>query len=165
VRPEFHASAEQQSATFRLVADVADTFERIAVSPSHTPALYSTFLRALLANKMNPPDTAPAAQPGSSAGVPTMTMQPGDGDAAQAQAQAQYGDGMAYGGYAAAYPDYHFAGELGPGLDASTFPPTMGALPMPMPLAEDMLAGGALSFWDNVLVPGMHAFVLASDRH
>jgi hypothetical protein len=141
VRPEFHASADQQSATLSLVGDVADLLERLAVSPAHTPALYSAFLRALLANKLHPPAPEPAVD---------VSMPP---PPQPAPPQQDTDDGLAYG-YLAAYPDYQFAGELGPALDVSTFPPTMG----PPPPQDDMLSANALfatGFWDNVLVPGM----------
>jgi hypothetical protein len=140
VRPEFHASADQQSATLSLVGDVADLLERLAVSPAHTPALYSAFLRALLANKLHPPAPEPAVD---------VSMPP---PPQPAPPQQDTDDGLAYG-YLAAYPDYQFAGELGPALDVSTFPPTMG----PPPPQDDMLSANALfatGFWDNVLVPG-----------
>jgi hypothetical protein len=50
--------------------------------------------------------------------------------------------------------EFHFASEMGPVADMSTFPPTMAnAQPddMGMLSMNSILSGG---FWDNVLVPG-----------
>lgn len=48
IRPEFQAFMESEQRTLALVNDVADTLESVAVNSSHTPALYSTFLRAVV---------------------------------------------------------------------------------------------------------------------
>jgi hypothetical protein len=50
--------------------------------------------------------------------------------------------------------EFHFASEMGPVADISTFPPTMAtAQPDDLGLLsmDSILSGG---FWDNVLVPG-----------
>lgn len=50
--------------------------------------------------------------------------------------------------------EFHFASEMGPVADMSTFPPTMAnAQPddLGMLSMNSILSGG---FWDNVLVPG-----------
>ncbi|CAE6523226.1 unnamed protein product [Rhizoctonia solani] len=51
IRPEFSAFLDNEKKTLQLVNDIADVFEQIAANPYHTPALYSTFLRALIAAK------------------------------------------------------------------------------------------------------------------
>lgn len=44
--------------TVSLVQDVAKCLEKIAVGPQHTPALYATFLRALVDAKPKPSDSS-----------------------------------------------------------------------------------------------------------
>lgn len=56
---------ESEQRTLALVNDVADTLESVAVNPSHTPALYSTFLRAVVAARKAGPSQP--ASPRSSA--------------------------------------------------------------------------------------------------
>ncbi|KAG8728740.1 hypothetical protein FRC11_010306, partial [Ceratobasidium sp. 423] len=51
IRPEFSIFLNSEKKTLQLVNDIADVFEQIAANPYHTPALYSTFLRALIAAK------------------------------------------------------------------------------------------------------------------
>jgi hypothetical protein len=162
----------------KLVGEVADWLERLAVSPMHTPALYSTFLRALLNNKMNstPPEgQTHSSDPQRSGMDPSLQMmQPqqqqhhpdvmvsNGGDQhvqVQVQAHAHPTADYQYNNYQQqqlppAYPEFQFAGEMGPVADMSTFPPTMAPVPTQ---PEDMLSSQALfasGFWDNVLVPG-----------
>jgi hypothetical protein len=121
-----------------LVKDVADTFEQISAGPTHTPSLYSTFLRALLAAKTEPPSEA-ASDSGDNEAVPQMNgNQVGNVEPHQLLSE------------------FHFASEMGPVADMSTFPPTMAtAQPDDGSLGlcsmDSILLGG---FWDNVLVPG-----------
>jgi hypothetical protein len=42
---------EDEQRTLTLVNDVIDTLQSVAVSPSHTPALYSAFLRAVVSSR------------------------------------------------------------------------------------------------------------------
>ncbi|KAG6852809.1 hypothetical protein C0991_009006 [Blastosporella zonata] len=51
IRPEFHPYLDDEQRTLSLVSDVADTLEGCAANALHTPALYSHFLRALIAAK------------------------------------------------------------------------------------------------------------------
>ncbi|KAJ1308658.1 hypothetical protein OPQ81_004352 [Rhizoctonia solani] len=51
IRPEFSTFLDSEKKTLQLVNDIADVLEQIAANPYHTPALYSTFLRALIAAK------------------------------------------------------------------------------------------------------------------
>ncbi|KAF9532873.1 fungal-specific transcription factor domain-containing protein [Crepidotus variabilis] len=55
IRPEFRPFLDKEREIINLVKDVADVLENIAANPSHTPALYSGFLRALIAAKIDPP--------------------------------------------------------------------------------------------------------------
>jgi hypothetical protein len=45
---------EDEQKTLSLVRDVADVLQDIAASPTHTPALYATFLKALISAKLEP---------------------------------------------------------------------------------------------------------------
>lgn len=168
IRPEFEAYLEREKNTLALVNDVADLLENIAAGPLHTPALYSTFLRALVSTKLNPPPPiledvhAPnGANPsGNGTGGPVLSaddtgvMPPTDpalmnGYAPQAPAQPLIGQA---GG------SFGFHGEMGPVADMSTFPPTMAAM-APHGPGEDVLSMDSIlagGFWDNVLVPGAY---------
>jgi hypothetical protein len=55
--------------TIQLVKDVADVLENIAANSTHTPALYSSFLRALISAKTDPPPQVDEAM-GSPSGEP-----------------------------------------------------------------------------------------------
>jgi hypothetical protein len=149
VRPEFQAFLDNADKTVALVRDVADVLERIAVNPQHTPALYSGFLRALIAAKADsaPPSRSELAQPPSD-----MTSET-NGDL-----QSSLGGQLNSNGHGEPQfmmDDFHFASEMGPVADMSTFPPTMMASsPMDhsgMLSMDSMLSNG---FWDSVLVPG-----------
>jgi hypothetical protein len=123
-----------------LVKDVAETFDNISAGPTHAPSLYSAFLRALLAAKTEPPSEA-ASDFGDNEAVPQMNGNPD---------QRQVGNAEPYH----LLSEFHFASEMGPVADMSTFPPTMAtAQPddMGMLSMDSILSGG---FWDNVLVPG-----------
>lgn len=123
-----------------MVKDVAETFDNISAGPTHAPSLYSAFLRALLAAKTEPPSEA-ASDFGDNEAVPQMNGNPD---------QRQVGNAEPYH----LLSEFHFASEMGPVADMSTFPPTMAtAQPddMGMLSMDSILSGG---FWDNVLVPG-----------
>lgn len=53
MRPEFQNFTESEAKTLALVEDMAKTLESVAVNKYHTPYLYSVFLRALLASKID----------------------------------------------------------------------------------------------------------------
>ncbi|GAA6004116.1 hypothetical protein JCM10207_002434 [Rhodosporidiobolus poonsookiae] len=57
VSPTF-ASFIDEEAAMRLVRETAETLEAAAVDEQHTPALYASFLRMLIENKLNGPKTA-----------------------------------------------------------------------------------------------------------
>ena len=164
---------------------MADTLENIAVGPLHTPRLYSTFLKAVIASKtetpMNgdregfengestEPPTSPSIhtpstsiqsphlqqQPHQQAGTPLEMISPNPA-AGELASSISVPVPPPTDGIFPGY-DYYFQndGEMGAVLDISTFPPTMAE--------HDQQSWPALSvqnifshtFWDNVLVPGM----------
>ncbi|KAH9981402.1 fungal-specific transcription factor domain-containing protein [Lactifluus volemus] len=141
LRPEFPASRDHEHETLQLVKDIAETFNQISAGPTHTPSLYSTFLRALLASKTEPPSEV-ASDSGDNEADPQANGNPD---------QRQVGNVDQHG----LLSEFHFASEMGPVADISTFPPTM-ASPQPDDgssgmCSMDIFFGG---FWDNVLVPG-----------
>jgi len=140
LRPEFPASRDHEHETLHLVKSVAETFDQSSAGPTHTPSLYSVFLRALLAAKTEPPSEA-ASEFGDNESVTPMNGNP---DQRQVSSTEPYHQ----------LSEFHFASEMGPVADMSTFPPTMAnAQPddMGMLSMNSILSGG---FWDNVLVPG-----------
>ena len=143
LRPEFPASRDHEHETLQLVKDVADTFDQISTGTTHTPSLYSTFLRALLASKTEPPSEA-ASDCGDNDTVSHVNGNPD---------QRQVGTAECYQPHLLS--EFQFASEMGPVADMSTFPPTMAATHPSDSLGllsmDSILSGG---FWDNVLVPG-----------
>jgi len=134
LRPEFPASRDHEHETLQLVKDVAETFDQISAGPTHTPSLYSAFLRALLAAKTEPPSAA--------------ASDIGDNDAVTQQMNGNNTEPYHL------LSEFQFASEMGPVADMSTFPPTMAATQpddLGMLSMDTILSGG---FWDNVLVPG-----------
>ncbi|GJE87047.1 Zn(II)2Cys6 transcription factor [Phanerochaete sordida] len=150
LRPEFKIFLDHESKIISLVNDVADTLERAAAGPMHTPALYSGFLRALVSAKTDPPS-------GDSEGQPTHTPN----GQAHASADGHAANASAGGSHGAPLPasmgplfDFNFESEMGPVADMSTFPPTMAP---PSEGDFGMLTMDSIlsaSFWDSVLVPG-----------
>lgn len=151
VRPEFQAFLDNEQSTLGLVRDVADVLDNIAANRLHTPALYSGFLRALIAAKVEPHV---------------------DGQQQHQQQQQVDGSSLApdhgLGAYAYAHDpafllnEFQFDSEMGPAADLSTFPPTMAPAPpvsQPAPTGdphgsltmEHILGTG---FWESMLVPG-----------
>jgi len=148
IRPEFQAFIPGEQKTVALVKDMADLLENIAANPFHTPALYSTFLRALLAARVDPSSRTGSPRPPLS-GVSSTSNEPSpaidtpqrdhfpvftdnngaNGPPSQAEDGplglkmfAPMGDG------AFSSSDFMMAGsasEMGGVLDMSTFPPTM----------------------------------------
>lgn len=160
---------------------MADTLENVAVGPLHTPRLYSTFLKAVIASKTgaatngereglengepSEPPTSPSihTSPATSIQSPHLQQQP-------QQQQVQLGmispnpppgelvpsmHAPPTNGVFPSY-DYYFQndGEMGTVVDISTFPPTMADHDQSWPsLSVDNIFSN--TFWDNVLVPGM----------
>jgi hypothetical protein len=131
--------------------DVAETLDSVAVDSHHTPALYSSLLRAIISARTDPPPPTngepPSAQPTESctsgdAGVGTMG----------------YNSSLT-NGFAGNDPlnEFHFDSEMGPVADISTFPPTM-ANPTTDDNFSSMVSMDTIlsnNFWDSVLVPGV----------
>ncbi|KAJ7633103.1 fungal-specific transcription factor domain-containing protein [Roridomyces roridus] len=155
IRPEFQAFLDHEHQTISLVKEVADVLDKISVNPQHTPALYSKFLHALTAARLEP---ATASTGGS---------KPQSRDSAQAHDRASP-DAPQFSSPAPVFStadkalltlnEFQFDGEMGPVADMSTFPPTMAPPP-----AEDTLSAlnmdSILStgFWDSMLVPGYNS--------
>jgi len=168
--------------TIKLVKELADTLENVAVGPHHTPRLYSTFLRAVIASKtgaavngergafeigeQSEPPTSPSihTSPATSIQSPHLQQQP---------QQQQVGTQLEMispnpppGELAPAMPppstngvfpnyDYYFQndGEMGTAVDTSIFPPTMADHDQSWPsLSVDNIFSN--TFWGDVLVPG-----------
>ncbi|KAF9077228.1 fungal-specific transcription factor domain-containing protein [Rhodocollybia butyracea] len=142
IRPEFSSYLEDEQKTVSLIKEVADVLDSISVSSTHTPALYSTFLRALISARL---------ESSSEEKVNVVVEVPNRISATQ---QVHYQE------LGSMYPlnEFQFDGEMGPVADVSTFPPTMASNPM-----EDPNPGVTLdsifssNFWDSVLVPGYNS--------
>jgi len=156
VRPEFQAFLDNEQATLGLVRDVADVLDNIAANPLHTPALYSGFLRALIAAKLEPHSHTHGAA---------------DGQQGHTGMEGAHTPDHGLGAYSYAHDptfllnEFQFDSEMGPAADLSTFPPTMApAPPMPHPSSSSSASDphGSLamehilgtSFWESMLVPG-----------
>ena len=140
LRPEFPASRDHEHETLQLVRDVAETFDNFSAGPTHTPSLYSAFLRALLAAKTEPPSEAASDLCDNEA----ASQMNGNPDQRQISNVEPYH----------LMSEFHFASEMGPVADLSTFPPTMATTrpdDLGMLSMDSILSGG---FWDSVLVPG-----------
>ncbi|KAJ4478491.1 fungal-specific transcription factor domain-containing protein [Lentinula aciculospora] len=143
IRPEFTAYLDNEQSTIVLIKDVADVLESNSVNPTHTPALYSTFLKALISARLE----RPSEEKTSSSDVL-------NGDTGSAGHQVHFQDADTI------YPlnEFQFEGEMGPVADVTTFPPTMAPDPM-----EDSVSGMTMdsifssNFWDSVLVPGYNS--------
>ncbi|GAA5983553.1 hypothetical protein JCM5350_000273 [Sporobolomyces pararoseus] len=70
VSPTF-ASFIDEDAAMKLVRDTAEVLEKSAVDEQHTPALYGSFLRALIDNKLNGSRTAANSRAPTRPGSPT----------------------------------------------------------------------------------------------
>ncbi|KAF5339491.1 hypothetical protein D9757_014701 [Collybiopsis confluens] len=163
IRPEFSAYIDDEQKTISLIKDVADMLESISVNSTHTPVLYSSFIRALIAARLD----RPAAEQG------THISDRLDGGESHVNGTGIGGSGGA--DVSSSIPKVHFQdttdiidplsefgfeGEMGPVADMSTFPPTN--------VMEDPTAYGgngmtmdsilSSNFWDSVLVPGYSSF-------
>lgn len=138
--------------------DVADTLESIAANPTHTPALYSTFLRALLSAKSNignKDDNDDTGINNDATSAHGSYQNPSLGDMRPPSAYGQQ-----YLNYSAEpsylLNEFQFESEMGPVADMSTFPPTMAPNPSEHSSMASLTMDSVLSsaFWDSVLVPG-----------
>ncbi|KAH7929661.1 hypothetical protein BV22DRAFT_1102319 [Leucogyrophana mollusca] len=147
IRPEFQTFLENEQKVYDLVKDVASVLEGVAVNSHHTPALYSTFLRALISARTDGP-ASHAESEEVTPGERDELSPPGD-IGPPMNNPAYFGGGMGNG-----MNDFQFTGEMGPVADMSTFPPTMA------PISEDSMGSMSIDnilssgFWDSVLVPG-----------
>ena len=168
--------------TIKLVKELADTLENVAVGPLHTPRLYSTFLRAVIASKTgtvvngekegfengesSEPPTSPSIHTSPSVSIqsPHLQQQPQQPGTQLDMISPNLPPGELappmqppptnglYQGY-----DYYFQndGEMGTVVDISTFPPTMAEPDQSSwpSLSVDNIFSN--TFWGDVLVPGM----------
>ncbi|KAF9014122.1 hypothetical protein BDQ17DRAFT_1396179 [Cyathus striatus] len=151
VRPEFQAFLDNEQATLSLVKDVADVLDNISANHLHTPALYSGFLRALIAAKLEP-------QSNASGDVSSLNdHQQSNISHGEMPPPSSFDHHHHPFAHEAALDEFQF-GEMGPVADMSTFPPTMAPVP-----TEDHMSGLAMEnilssgFWDSMLVPGYNS--------
>lgn len=115
----------------------------------HTPALYSVFLRALVAAKTEPPSN----NDGQHALMNDASTSPHDDQSLQSTHNNSHHNGPSR---IDPLSEFQFDSEMGPVADISTFPPTMA----PTNHSEDQLGMLTMdsilssNFWDSVLVPG-----------
>ncbi|KAF9645083.1 hypothetical protein BDM02DRAFT_3190029 [Thelephora ganbajun] len=175
LRPELKSFVDEEK-TIKLVKELADTLENVAVGPLHTPRLYSTFLKAVIASKtgaaMNEeregfengepsePPTSPSIHTSPSTSIQSPHLQAGTqlgmispnhppGELASPMPAPPPTNGV-FQSY-----DYYFQndGEMGTVVDISTFPPTMADHDQSWPaLSIDSIL--STTFWGDVLVPG-----------
>ncbi|KAF8582334.1 hypothetical protein K439DRAFT_1413481 [Ramaria rubella] len=160
IRPEFQPFLENEPKTIALVKDVADLLERVAVGPLHTPALYSTLLRALISAKVDGNTTIPNS-PGTNANDEKHehSLDPNQmlsGVAGELRSDGTVKPSMLGGMEPTTNPlAFQSAGEMGPVADMSIFPPRMASSPLDetsgLMSMESILSN---DFWDSVLVPG-----------
>ncbi|KAJ4000489.1 fungal-specific transcription factor domain-containing protein [Lentinula boryana] len=143
IRPEFSAYLDNEQSIISLIKDVADVLESNSVNPTHTPALYSTFLKALIAARLERPSEEK-----------TRSSDVLNGDTTSGGHQVHFQDNDTIH----TLNEFQFEGEMGPVADVSTFPPTMAP-----DLMEDPASGMTIdsifssNFWDSVLVPGYNS--------
>jgi len=169
--------------TIKLVKELADCLENVAVGPLHTPRLYSTFLKAVIANKTGAAvngeregvENGEASEPHTSPSINTSPAISIQSPHLQQPQQQQTGAQLEMisqnpppGELAPSMPppptngvfhnyDYYFQndGEMGTVVDISTFPPTMADHDQSWPSSLSVDNIFTNTFWDNVLVPGM----------
>ena len=124
----------------------------MAVSPLHTPALYSTLLRALISAKIDG-TISPRTNDG-----PNGTTQDQQHMTLASIGQEPKHDGMVkplmFGTNMEPSMEFQSTGEMGPVEDMSTFPPRMAPSAMEDPELMSMESILSSDFWDSVLVPG-----------
>lgn len=166
--------------TIKLVKELADTLENVAVGPLHTPRLYSTFLKAVIASKTgasvngerdgfengepSEPPTSPSihTSPATSIQSPHLHQQPQQASTHLEMIPpnpppgelAPHIPAPSTNGFFQPYENYfQNDGEMGTAVDISTFPPTMADHDQSWPLLSvDNIFSS--TFWENVLVPG-----------
>jgi hypothetical protein len=149
IRPEFQVFLTSEQKTLSMVQEIADLLSSIAANPLHTPAMYSTFLRALISAKAESGSRATSPPPGSGA----ASVDSNSGRPNLIPSEPLNPSPFEFTGFRG--NDY-LSGEMGPVLDISTFPPTMA----PDQPTDDQLGAMSMdsilstSFWDSVLIPG-----------
>ncbi|KAH8813625.1 fungal-specific transcription factor domain-containing protein [Flagelloscypha sp. PMI_526] len=167
-RPEFQSFLDSEQRILAMVTDVANLLESCAVNPHHTPALYSTFLKALVTAKFEEQIPQPVA-PQPQQAMDTNGMLNTNGGP---------GPILSMNDTTTNFLDqYQFHGEMGNSShDMSTFPPTMLSPPsatapdfasaslgagagngsggLGNPSSNDSLNILSSGFWDSMLVPG-----------
>ena len=172
--------------TIKLVKELAETLENVAVGPLHTPRLYSTFLKAVIASKTgavvndekegfengepSEPPTSPSIHTSPSTSIQSPHLQH---HSQQAGTQLEMISPPPPGELSMPAPpppnalfqncDYYFQndGEMGTAVDISTFPPTMAdhdQSSWPSLSVDNIFSN---TFWDNVLVPGTFNLTVA----
>ena len=181
LRPELKSFMDEEK-TITLVKELADTLESVAVGPLHTPRLYSTFLKAVIASKtgttvngekeafengeQSEPPTSPSihTSPSTSVQSPQLQQQPRQQHAGTQMEMispnappvelAPPVSAPTNGVFTYDYYPFQNDGEMGTAVDITTFPPTMAEQDHSWPsLSVDNIF--STNFWDNVLVPGM----------
>jgi len=146
---------DNEAKTIALVKDMADTLEGVAAGPLHTPALYSTFLRALISAKLDGPPSGSrpeSPRPHSRGDAGGSTDPP---HAAPAFDPFATTAGAGSNGAPMLFDYAGLNGEMGPGLDGTAFMQSSGA-------GDIMSMDSILSqnFWDSVLIPGQCSSLL-----
>ncbi|KAK4050348.1 hypothetical protein OIO90_005141 [Microbotryomycetes sp. JL221] len=144
-----------ENAAIRLVRDVAETFERSAVDETHTPALYASFLRTLLDNKLHGPRTAPGSRVNTRPGTPVHSGQhasnglpPGGPGNQNMETLLKMGEGHPQATYEGGVP----TSAAGEGGAPTTGEHSAGEQAFDSMAMDTMLSNGG--FWDNMLMPG-----------
>lgn len=157
-RPVFRRFLVDEKKTLALIQDIADLLESIAANPQHTPALYSTFLRALVTSQTmshgsprHDSDHRHSEQPGENGHVSNAT-----GESTHNGSDAHFGFLGSNNDGTATPIGFPSTSEMGPVADMSTFPPTMAPTNSHDDTSGMLSVDSILStgFWDSVLVPG-----------
>jgi len=173
LRPELKSFMDEEK-TIKLVKELADTLEAVAVAPLHTPRLYSTFLKAVIASKTGgtvngEKEVFENGDPSESATSPSIHTSPST-SIQSPHLQQHAGSRLelispppvelvppvpapTHGVFTYDYYPFQNDGEMGTAIDISTFPPTMAEQDQSWPsLSVDNIF--STSFWGDVLVPG-----------
>lgn len=141
-----------------MIRDVADLLETVAASSLDVPALYATFLKALIAAKFDDTPLVPGSPRINGAIDGTTNRMPPQGYTGPVENLNDASKHSIFNPAAPMFNSVDFStGEMGPVADVSTFPPRM-APPQTEVNPTQMLSMESIlnsDFWDNVLVPGM----------
>ncbi|KAK4051002.1 hypothetical protein OIV83_003131 [Microbotryomycetes sp. JL201] len=143
ISPTF-AHVIDENAAIRLVRDVAETFERSAVDENHTPALYASFLKTLIDNKLHGPRTAPGSRVHTRPGSPVTGQSSSNGLPPGGPGNENMESLLKMSG-----GDVHQPFEGGGGISGEQ---PVGEQAFDSMAMDTMLSNGG--FWDNMLMPG-----------